>query len=48
MSEGLAQGPYVAANVGFENATFRTQGTEPTIWATTSHYLLTVNKLMVA
>jgi len=28
MSEGLAQGPYVAARVGFEPATFRTQGTE--------------------
>ena len=30
MSEGLAQGTYVAARVGFEPATFRTQGTEPT------------------
>ncbi len=29
-SEGLAQGPYVAARVGFEPATFRTQGTKPT------------------
>ena len=29
-SEGLAQGPYVAARVGFEPATLRTQGTEPT------------------
>jgi len=29
-SEGLTQGPYVAAGVGFEPATFRTQGTEPT------------------
>src|SRR6218665_1561109 len=29
-SEGLAQVPYVAARVGFEPATFRTQGTEPT------------------
>jgi len=29
-SEGLAQGPYVAARVGFEFATFQTQGTEPT------------------
>ena len=27
-SEGLAQGPYVAATVGFEPATFRTEGTE--------------------
>jgi len=26
MSEGLAQSPYVAARVGFEPATFRTQG----------------------
>ena len=30
MSEGLAQGPYVAAKVGFEIATIRTQGTELT------------------
>ena len=30
MNEGLAQGPYVAAGVGFEPETFRTQGTEPT------------------
>ena len=29
MSEELAQGPYVAARVGFEPATYRTQGTEP-------------------
>src|SRR6218665_1781751 len=29
-SEGLAQRPYVAARVGFEPATFRTQGTEST------------------
>ena len=29
-SEGLAQGPYVAARVEFKPATFRTQGTEPT------------------
>jgi len=28
-SEGLAQGPYVVDRVGFEPATFRTQGTEP-------------------
>jgi len=27
-SEGLAQGPYVATRVGFEPATFRTEGTE--------------------
>ena len=27
-SEGLAQGPYVAARVGFEPATFHTEGTE--------------------
>ena len=33
MSEGLAQGPYMAARVGFEPATFRTHGTE---YATTS------------
>ena len=32
MIEGFAQGPYVALEVGFENATFRTQGTEPTSW----------------
>ena len=29
-SEGLVQGPYVAARVGFEPATLWTQGTEPT------------------
>jgi len=29
-SEGLAQGSYVAAGMGFEPATLRTQGTEPT------------------
>ena len=28
-SEGLAQGPHVAARVGFEPATLRTEGTEP-------------------
>ena len=28
-SEGLAQGPYVVAGVGFEPATLRTEGTEP-------------------
>ena len=30
MSEGLAQGSYMAAKVGFEPATFRTQGTDLT------------------
>ena len=30
MSEGLTQGPYVVAGVGFEPMSFRTQGTEPT------------------
>ena len=30
MSEGLAQGLYVAARVGFERAILRTQGTELT------------------
>jgi len=30
MSEGLAQGPYVAAGVGSEPATLWTQGTELT------------------
>ena len=30
MNDGLAKGPYVAARVGFEPMTFRTQGTEPT------------------
>ena len=30
MSERLAQGPYMAARVGFETATLRTQGTEVT------------------
>ena len=29
-SEGLAQGPYAAARVGFEPATLRSQGTERT------------------
>ena len=29
-SEGLAQGPYLAARVGFEPGTLLTQGTEPT------------------
>ena len=33
-SEGLAQGPYVAAKVGFEPATLQTEGTEPHHWAT--------------
>ena len=28
-SEGLAQGPYVAARVGFEPVTIRSEGTEP-------------------
>jgi len=28
VSEGLAQGPYVAAGVGFESVTLQTQGTE--------------------
>jgi len=27
--QGLAQGPYMAARVGFEHATLRTQGIEP-------------------
>jgi len=31
MSEEPGQGPYVAARVGFECATYRTQGTGPTI-----------------
>ena len=30
MSEGLSQGPYVAARVGYEPATFRTQGAKLT------------------
>ena len=30
MSEGLAQGPYVAARVGFEPMTLRTKGDEST------------------
>ena len=33
--EGLAQGPHVVARVGFEPATFWTQGNKPT----TLHYL---------
>ena len=34
-SEGLAQGPNVAARLGFEPETFRTIGTEHNLWATT-------------
>ena len=30
MSEGIAQGPYIAAKVGFEPATLQTQDTELT------------------
>ena len=30
MSEGLTNGPYVAARVGFEPVTFCTEGTKPT------------------
>src|SRR6218665_3234684 len=30
VSEGLAQGSYMTARVGFEHATIRTQGIEPT------------------
>ena len=30
MSEGLAQGPYLVARVGFELATLQTQGTKLT------------------
>ena len=29
-SQGITQGPYVVTRMGFEPATFRTQGTEPT------------------
>ena len=36
MSEGLAQDPYVA-RVGFEQATLRMQGTEPTLSITPHH-----------
>ena len=36
MSEGLAQGPCVAARVGCEPATFRTEGTEHHHSTTTS------------
>jgi len=44
-SEGLVQGPYMAARIGFEHATLRTQGIEPTannmklLW-TTEHFVL--------
>ena len=34
-SEGLAQGPYVAARVGFKPATICTEGTKHHHWATT-------------
>ena len=34
-SEGLAQGPYMVAIVGFEPETFHTEGTEHHHWATT-------------
>ena len=37
VSEELAQGPYVAVRVGFEPATFRTEGTKPYHWATTPY-----------
>ena len=30
MSEGLAHDPYVVARMGFESATYLTQGTDPT------------------
>jgi len=33
VSEGLTQGPYVVARVGFEPATLWTQGIRLTIWA---------------
>ena len=41
-SEVFAQGPYVAARVGFEPATFRTEGTEHHHLATTP--LKTIDK----
>jgi len=41
MSEGLAQGPYVAAGVGFEPATLRTQGTELTTEPSRSYITVT-------
>ena len=34
VSEGLAQGPYMLASVGFEPATLQTQGTDRTTEAT--------------
>ena len=36
-SEGLAQGPYMAAKVGFKPANFRTEGTEHHQSTTTPH-----------
>ena len=42
MSERLAQGPCVAARVGFESATLRTQGTKPYHWATMPHIWLDI------
>ena len=39
-SEGLVQGPYVAARTGFEPATLRTKGAESTNEAFTYHHSL--------
>ena len=44
MREGLAQGLYVAARVGFEPVTFCTEGTEHHHWATTPHGLCGKNE----
>ena len=46
-SEGLAQGPYMAARVGFEPATLQTQGTKPYLLATTPHTVLLTWLLMM-
>jgi len=44
MSEGLAQGSYVAASVNFEAATFWTQGTEPTTGPSRHRCLLIIEQ----
>jgi len=45
MSDGLAQGPYVVARVGFEDTTFRAQGTELTTEPPLPTFMLNTNEL---
>ena len=42
VSEGLAQGPYVATRVGFEPANLRTEGTEHTTKPPRPTYRVTI------